>query len=182
MFRLPIDEHSDLRLLEPHHAGELFAAVDADREMLHQWLPWVDLTKSPADTVAFIEDSLAKLASQHEVTAGIWQRGRIAGVIGARLSPLAPTAEIGYWLGAEFQGQGLMTKATAALLRYLFEDRGVNRVEIHCSPENTKSCAIPKRLGFQKEGLLRQAQLVNGRFVDNNLFALLREDSERGAR
>ena len=182
MFRLPIDEHSDLRLLEPRHAGELFAAVDADREMLREWLPWVDLTKSPADTLAFIEDSLAKLASQQEVTAGIWQREVIAGVIGARLSPLAPTAEIGYWLGSQFQGQGLMTRAAAALLRYLFEDRGLNRVEIHCSPENIQSCAVAERLGFQKEGLLRQAQLVGGRLLDNDLFALLREDWEAKGR
>ncbi len=75
-----------------------------------------------------------------------------------------------------------MTRAAAALLRYLFEDRGLNRVEIHCEPENTKSRAVAERLGFRKEGLLRQAELVGGRFVDNALFALLREDWEAKGR
>ena len=176
MFRDAVDEHSELRLLEPHHADALFAAVDANREMLRQWLSWVDLAESPDDIRAFIDESLQKLARQQEVTAGIWHRGQVAGVLGARLSPLAPTAEIGYWLGAEFQGHGLMTRAVGALLQYLFEDRRLNRIEIHCAPDNIKSCGIPERLGFRQEGVLREAELVNGRFFDNKLFALLRRD------
>ena len=75
-----------------------------------------------------------------------------------------------------------MTRATAALLRYLFEDKGLNRVEIHCSPENIKSCAVAERLGFQKEGLSRQAQLGGGRFLDDDLFALLSDGWEAKGR
>lgn len=179
MFRRPIDEHSELRLLEPHHAEELFAAVDRNRKKLREWLPWVDQTKRPDDSRTFIVESLAKLADQQELTAGIWHRGCIAGVLGARLNPLAPSAEIGYWLAVEFQGQGLMTRAVQVVVQYLFEERKLHRVEIHCPPENVKSCGVPKRLGFRQEGVLREAGLVNGRYYDHCVYALLRDEWQK---
>ena len=176
MFRLPLDDSSELRLLEPRHAEELFAAVDGNREMLRQWLPWVDASKTVDDTRTFIESSLRKLANQTEVTAGVWCEGRCGGVLGARLSELAPNAEIGYWLTAEFQGRGLMTRAVSALLTYLFEEHGLHRVEIQCATENAPSCAIAERLGFKLEGVRREAERVGDRYHDLNHYALLRAE------
>lgn len=176
MFRLPLDDSSELRLLEPRHAPELFAAVDANREMLRQWLPWVDASKTVDDTREFIEDSLRKLADQRAVTAGVWSEGRCAGVLGASLSDLAPNAEIGYWLTAEFQGRGLMTRAVSVMLTYLFEERGLRRVEIQCATANVRSCAIPERLGFKLEGVRREAERVGDRYHDLNHYALLRTE------
>jgi ribosomal-protein-serine acetyltransferase len=46
-------------------------------------------------------------------------------------------------------------------------------VEIHCAIGNEKSCAIAKRLGFQFEGVLRQGQLLNGNYVDINVYSML---------
>ncbi len=142
---------AELRLLEPHHGKTVYASVDSNREMLRQWLPWVDATQSAADTGAFIEGQLLKLARQTELTAGIWLNDGFAGVIGVSLAADAPTAEIGYWLGAGFQGRGLMTAAVRAVTAYLFEERGIRRVEIRCSIDNRKSRAIPERLGFALE-------------------------------
>ena len=176
MFRLALDDMSELRLLEPHHAQELFAAVDANREALRQWLPWVDASKTVADTREFIEDSLRKLTNQQAVTAGVWSEGCCAGVLGASLSELAPNAEIGYWLTAEFQGRGLMTRAVSALLTYLFEERCLHRVEIQCATENARSCAIPERLGFKLEGVRREAERLGDRYLDLNHYALLRAE------
>ena len=148
MFRHRVDDRSELRLLEPHHAEEVFGAVEANRSMLRQWLRWVDATKTVDDTHTFIDSSLRKLARQEGLTAGIWREGRFAGVVGVILNPRTPTGEFGYWLCAEFQGKGLMTRTIGAVLPYLFEDRKLHRAEIHCAPENVRSCAIPKRLGF----------------------------------
>ncbi len=176
MFRLRLDSSSELRLLEPHHAEELFGVVDADREMLRRWLGWVDGAKTANDTRDFILDSLRKLTEQTAITAGVWCDGRAAGVIEARLHETAPSAEIGYWLAAEFQGRGVMTTAVGAMLSYLFEERGLNRVEIQCAPQNARSCAIPERLGFRLEGVRREAEKIGDRMLDLNHYALLRRD------
>lgn len=176
MFRLRVDDLSELRLLEPHHAEEVFAAVEANRSMLRQWLRWVDATKMVDDTHGFIDSSLGKLARQEELTAGTWREDRFAGVIGVDLNHKTPTGELGYWLCAECQGRGLITRTVGALLPYLFQDRKLNRVEIRCASENVRSCAIPKRLGFRLEGTLRQVEHVDGRWVDHHLFALLRSE------
>ena len=137
---------AELRLLEPHHCQTVFASVDSNRAMLRRRLPWVDAAQSAADTRAFIEEQLLKLAQQTELTAGVWLNDEFAGVIGVSLAADAPTAEIGYWLGARFQGKGLMTAAVRAVTAYLFEERGMRRVEIRCALENRKSRAIAERL------------------------------------
>jgi ribosomal-protein-serine acetyltransferase len=86
---------------------------------------------------------------------------------------------IGYWLGESFQGKGLMTGACRALLDYLFFELKLHRVEIRCAIGNARSCAVPKRLGFTKEGVLRQAQAFDDQFLDLEVYALLAEDWNR---
>jgi RimJ/RimL family protein N-acetyltransferase len=81
--------------------------------------------------------------------AGIWYEGRLAGVIGYHaLDWENRTTEVGYWLGEEQQGKGLVTAACRALVDHAFGELGLNRVVISCATENKKSCAIPERLGL----------------------------------
>src|ERR1700686_3196377 len=82
MFATPLREDFELRLLEEHHASEVFAAVERNREHLRQWLPWVDATRTEDDGIAFIRSSLEMFAAHDGFTAAIWHRGRGAGVIG----------------------------------------------------------------------------------------------------
>lgn len=171
-----VDSETTLKPLELQNADELFALVDANRERLRKWLPWVDHNNSAQDSREFIERSLEKTAAQEELTYGIWSNERIAGVVGVFLRAKAPTAEIGYWIGSEFEGRGLITKSVAALLPDLFETRDLNRVEIQCAPANLRSRAIPERLGFQLEGTLREADRLYDRFVDNCIYGLLRSE------
>ena len=174
MFRLPIEDNFDLRLLEPHHAEALLAAVDADRARLRVWLPWVDGTRDVEDTRSFIVGQLEKLARQEELTAGLFVDSRVAGVVGVRLSPLGPTADIGYWIAGETEGRGFMTRAVRAVIDYLFFERGLHRVEIRCAVGNERSAAIPERLGFKLEGVERETQQLHGRFLDHNRYGLVR--------
>ncbi len=84
--------------------------------------------------------------------------------------------EIGYWIASGFQGRGIVTDACRAVIDHAFEEWKLNRVEIHCATGNEKSCAIPKRLGFQLEGTEREAQLINGRYLDIEIYAMLARD------
>jgi ribosomal-protein-serine acetyltransferase len=80
---------------------------------------------------------------------------------------------IGYWLAADRQGQGIMTRAVAALVGHALTAWALHRVEIRVATANARSRAIPERLGFRREGTLRGAERHGERFLDLDVFALL---------
>ncbi|MDU6096547.1 MAG: GNAT family protein [Staphylococcus epidermidis] len=86
------------------------------------------------------------------------------------------TTSIGYYLAEDFQKKGIMTKCTKALIRYVYEVYDINRIEIRMSTKNKKSRAIPIRLGFTQEGILRSNERLQGEFSDSYVFSLLREE------
>lgn len=180
MFRLALREDVYLALLEERHAAELFDVIERERSYLRQWLPWVDLTTEVEHTVHFIKTSLEQFANNEGFAAGIWWGSDIIGVLGTHKTDwLNRKVEIGYWIATAFQGQGIITDACRAAINHAFCEWKLNRVEIHCAVGNEKSCAIPKRLGFQFEGLLREAQLVNGKYLDINIYGMLKRDWEK---
>jgi ribosomal-protein-serine acetyltransferase len=177
MFRALIREHVYLQLLEERHAAEVFSLIDQERAYLREWLPWVDATQSLDDTLSFIRASLEQFASQKGFACGIWRERTFCGVIGtAKLDMLNRKGEIGYWLGQSFQGQGIMTAACRVIVRHMFGEMDLNRVEIQCAVGNDKSCAVAQRLGFAEEGPAREAQLLHGRYRDLRRFAMLKRD------
>ena len=79
MLRCPIDDDTELRLLEERHADELFALVDRNRAYLREWLPWLDATTTVDDERAFVRTSLERFAAGTTIEFAIWHRGRISG-------------------------------------------------------------------------------------------------------
>jgi ribosomal-protein-serine acetyltransferase len=174
VFSHKLGENTELRLLEERHAQELTDLTDRNREYLRAWLPWVDTNRTVEDRKKFIRGALKQFAENNGFTAGIWHEGRLAGVIGyVSIDWDNRTTEVGYWLGEEYQGQGLVTAACRALVDHAFEELGLNRVSIACATENKKSCAIPERLGFRREGVVRQAEWLYDHFVDHVVYATL---------
>lgn len=170
-------------MVEERHAGEILEVVDRERAYLGEWLPWVDTTRTAADTLKFIQNSLAQFAANEGFAAGIWCAEELAGVVGThRVDWLNRRAEIGYWLASKFQGRGIITDACRAVIEHAFLAWKLNRVEIHCATGNRKSCAIPERLGFSLEGMLRKAQLLNGTHHDIKVYALLADEWRAAAR
>ncbi len=180
MFRAPIVNGFELRPLEERHAPALFACIEENRIDLREWLPWVDATITEDDSLAFIRSSLQQTASNDGFAAGIWQTGgveQIIGVIGThKINWLSRKVELGYWVAQGFRGRGIVTAACRSLVTYLLCDLELNRVEIHCATGNRKSCAIPERLGFRHEGVLREAEFCRGEYLDLNVYGMLRRD------
>lgn len=177
MFTKSIDESTSLFALQMHHAEECYKLVDANREHLGKWLGWVDRTSSPSDICAFIQSTRRRYAERGDVIAGISHNERFAGIIGLEdVDTYHGTAEIGYWLGVEFQGRGLVTVACRVLLEHAYEELGLNRVQIRVAPGNERSRAVPSRLGFQYEGTLRQVALFHGSYEDLEVYSLLRSE------
>ncbi|MCD5325497.1 MULTISPECIES: GNAT family N-acetyltransferase [Pontibacillus] len=177
MFIYQINKELHLKLLDVTDIDRLFRLVNSNRRHLRKWLPWVDVTEKPEDTKRFIESTMQKFADNKGFETGIYYKGELAGVIGVHeLDHQNKKTSIGYWLGENFQGKGIVTKAATTYLHYLFETRGFNRVEIRCAKRNKKSQAIPERLGFTKEGTIRQCEWVNDRYVDHVVYSLLKEE------
>jgi ribosomal-protein-serine acetyltransferase len=85
-------------------------------------------------------------------------------------------AKIGYFLGREFEGQGIMTASVRIILDHCFNVLQLNRIELHCAVTNTSSMAVARRLGFTLEGVLRQDECLHGVFVDQQVYGLLRAE------
>lgn len=174
--RIPVDDEIELSLVEDEDAREIFALTDRNREYLRRWLPWVDGTRSIADTRAFVERSHEQVRRGEGFQACIRHRGQTVGVIGfVYVNAANRRAEIGYWLAETFQGQGIMTRACRGLLEFAFSSLELNRIEIRADVDNRRSRAIPERLGFVQEAVLRESAAVNGRYVDVAMYALLRD-------
>lgn len=174
MFTFVVSEGIELRLLEERHAEELFALTDRNRAYLREWLPWVDGTITSDDTRAFIRHTLAQLAANNGFQASIAFRGELAGAIGLHsIDWNNRKTEIGYWLDANLQGKGIMTRCCGVVVDHAFKELGLNRVEIRCATDNNKSCSIPERLGFTREGMARDAEWLYDHFVDQALYGML---------
>ena len=88
-------------------------------------------------------------------------------------------AEIGYSLDRAYWGQGYMHEALQALVSHAFERLDLNRLEADIDPRNISSAKTLERLGFVKEGHLRERWIVNGEVSDTSLYGLLRSGWRR---
>ena len=172
-----IDSATALRVLREADAAELFALTEANRAYLRQWLPWVDLVTSEEDSHSF----LATVATQHKEgrgpTFGILRDGNLVGVVGyLPIDRVNRVGEIGYWLAERAQGQGVMTASCRFAARYGFLTLDLNRIQIAAGIDNAASRAIPERLGFKLEGILRGRENLYGRFIDHAMYAQLRSE------
>lgn len=85
-------------------------------------------------------------------------------------------AEISYDLMHELWRKGIMTKALTAVLQFAFQQMDLNRIEARTMLNNTASQNLLCKLGFQKEGVLRNYRKIRGQFIDVVLFSLVRQD------
>jgi ribosomal-protein-serine acetyltransferase len=176
-----IAEDAELRLWEAGDAAELTEAIAANREHLATWLPWAE-TQGFQDSVEFLELKRLQVEANDGFEVALLVDGRIAGGVGFHhVDWVNRSTSIGYWLAADAQGRGLMTAAVAALLDYAFFEWDLHRVIIEVVVGNERSRAIPERLGFRQEAILREAKLVRGSHEDTRLYAILAPEwSARG--
>ena len=180
MIKIDIDDHLYLRILSQRDTDALYQLTIESKEHLKQWLPWLDSIKTAEDSLQFIKNQLLALEQRKGQTYGIFAQNQLVGVIS--YNPLDFTnriGTIGYWIGVHHAGNGYITKATKALCLYGFNHLELNRIEIKCATENKLSQHIPERLGFKKEGVLRQREWLYDHYVDHYLYALLNEEKER---
>jgi ribosomal-protein-serine acetyltransferase len=175
--KIEVDEIISLEFLEEIHAESLLNLVNASRNYLREWLPWVDGMQTVTNFTNYIIDTKKRAAEKTDYGYAIIIDKNIVGRIGLHnINYANRSAEIGYWLAYGWQGKGIMFKSCKALINYCFKEHGLNRIEIKCGIGNEKSRAVAQKLQFKQEGILKQGELLNGKFIDLYLYAILKEE------
>jgi ribosomal-protein-serine acetyltransferase len=155
----------------------LYAAIDRNRARLREWLAWVTPDYDIEHTRRFVTERQPEHERGTALSCVIRYREELAGAIGLHaIDALNRASSIGYWVDEAFSGRGIITSACRALITSAFRDYGLHRVEIRCATGNHRSCAIPRRLGFTEEGVLREAGFLENRWIDLRVFSMLRQE------
>jgi len=177
MIKFQTADEIELRPFIEKDAAEIFAAVKANYKHLQPFLHWVTEDYSIESADEFINRTQKAFAEKTSQTFGIFYREKIVGVISfVNFNWGSKRTEIGYWIVQDYEGQGIITKSCKALIKYAYDELKMNRIEIRCATENIKSRAIPERLNFTLEGILRQSQWRHTRFFDIAIYGMLAEE------
>jgi RimJ/RimL family protein N-acetyltransferase len=147
-----------VRCWEPEDAAELKRVIDSNIDHLRPWMPWAMHEPEPlGEKTARLREFKALFERNEDFIYGIFgPNGTVLGGTGLHPRTGPEAREIGYWVAHEHEGRGVISESTAALTRVGFEVLKLDRIEIHCDPRNTRSAAVPRRLGFEHEATLRR--------------------------
>lgn len=175
--KIIVDDKIVLRKIRKKSANEIYECIDNSRETLREWLPWVDETKSPKDTENFIRSIKKSRGALKYLVFEVRYNEKIVGLLGLKdIDLFNNKAEIGYWLGNEAVGKGIMIQSCKAILKYAYKDLKLNKIWIRCAVKNTRSCNIPKQLGFTFEGIERHGERLHGKYIDLKVYSLLKKE------
>jgi RimJ/RimL family protein N-acetyltransferase len=163
-----------LRMLSEPDAAALYGFF-SDPEVMRYWSR--PAMTDPAEVKPLLDQILADYRSGTSLPLGIERKadGVLLGECTLfNFHDASRRAEIGYVLGRSHWGMGYMHEALQALLNYAFGQLDLNRLEADIDPRNTASARSLERLGFRKEGLLRQRWIVAGEVCDTDFYGLLR--------
>jgi RimJ/RimL family protein N-acetyltransferase len=169
-----------IRCYQPADASMLKAAIDGSLELLRPWLPWAhDEPKPLAEKVALLRRFRGMFDLGQDFAFGAFdlEEKELCGGVGlhTRLGPDA--REIGYWISAAHANRGLATEMAGALTKVGFETEALARIEIRCAPDNLRSLAVAKKLGYLHEATLRERLLrSDGSRRDTMIWTLFASD------
>ena len=177
MNKISINEQLELRVIDIEHASAFYQLIDKNRLYLRKWLAWLDKTNSVEDLVGFINRVKKDIDAGEALCFLIWRHEEILGIIHlVDIDKNNKKSAIGYWIGEEFRGKGIVMLACKAILDYAFKQLLLNKIEIRCASENFASKAIPEKLGFLKDGVLRDNEFLYDHFVDHHVYSMLAKD------
>lgn len=177
MEHLRINDNVRLEKVKISMAPVIFFTIDRDRGYLKNWLPFIEMTQKISDTEKFLQGILEEPTSLKSEVFSIWVKEEFAGLIGFNdIDWMNHKTEIGYWLAEKMQGKGLVSMSLEKLIRYAFQKLKLNRIQIKVAVGNYKSAAVPKRLGFQFEGIERSGELIGEKYHDLEIYSLIKQD------
>lgn len=174
---IKINEDLSLKLGTASDVPVFFASLIENQVYLGKYIPWVNAVKSEKGA----ETLILKWRDNFRLGRGfnflIFYKEQFAGTIGFNyFDKLNQKTDVGYWLIRKMQGRGLIHECMIALMNYVFLNLRYHRIEVRCAVDNLPSQRVPERLGFTKEGIMRESMFIEDEFVDSILFSILSTD------
>lgn len=152
-------------------------AVRSSLPELNEWLPWARLEYEHADSNAFIRESILSWKEDRAWDYSIRHQEDPDRHVGSlslwTVSKLGKIAEFGYWVRTDENSRGICTEAVERLLEESFGAMGYHKVVLRIATGNVASDRVAEKLGFTREGVLREELLIRGNWVDHSLWSLL---------
>jgi ribosomal-protein-serine acetyltransferase len=151
-----------IRMPQPGDGKAVYQAIQASIAELKPWMPFAQKEQSEQDVELNIREAHVKFLQREDLRLLIFRKdtGEFIASSGLhRINWDVPKFEIGYWIDTRHSGKGYMTEAVQGITRFAFHELKARRVEIRCDSRNKKSRAIPERLGFTLEGILKNDAL-----------------------
>ena len=170
-----------LRLRAPRR-GDAVALHEAIAETLPDlvpWLPWARIDHGPGETRRYLRAARSAWSRQSafEFVIELRESERIAGVTSLhRIDWLRASAGLGYWVRRSEWDRGIATEAANAALAHAVNGLRLHRIEALVALENKGSQRVVEKLGFAREGVAREAEFVDGRYLDHIQYSFLRTD------
>jgi RimJ/RimL family protein N-acetyltransferase len=172
-----------VRCYQPADAPLLKAAIDASLDSLLPWMPWAKEEPKPLhEKVSLLRRFRGLFDLGQDFIYGVFnsEETESRGSSGLHTRLGQDAREIGYWIHAAHTGQGLATELAAALTRVGFEIEKLHRIEIHCGPDNVRSMAVARKLGYVHEATLRERMTrPDGSKRDTMIWTLFAGDYPR---
>lgn len=168
-----------VRCYQPSDAQLLAESVRESVEHLKPWMPWAHSEPRPFEEILkSVKRFRGKFDLNQDYVYAIFnpEETKLLGGTGLHTRLGDKELEIGYWIHKDHVNQGLVSEATAALVKVAFEIVHIHRVEIHCDPVNLASASIPRKLGFTHEGTLRAKIPFLDRWSDSMIWGLLENE------
>ena len=156
-------------IISPPKTGDgviFFKAVEESYPTFEDAMPWTKIIRNEDDAEEFVRESEANWILKKDIEPYlplfIYRKDNmlLLGIIGFHhVNWHVPSLEIGYWLRRSQRGKGIMVEAVNALTVYAFKEINVKRIEIRCDILNIKSKAIPEKLGYQMEAVLKNHRI-----------------------
>ncbi|ROS01075.1 ribosomal-protein-serine acetyltransferase [Sinobacterium caligoides] len=173
MFKLSVDEEINLYLVSESFTDRYVVLVEENRDYLSEWLEWPRFCKTQSDFSAFVRASLHRYADGAGMNCAIEYRGEIVGSSGFNsINQLLKVAEIGYWLGEQYQGHGIITRVCRYLIDYALTELAMEKVQIAVAESNVSSRAVCERLNMRLEGVITNREKVGDKILDHAIYAI----------
>ena len=173
-----ITDEITLRKIIPSDLDSLFEIYSNEKLFLHSPV----MLKKNKDTVANMIGHFERdYNKKKEIFLGISMNSDPENIVGVAeifdYNREVNMITIGYRINDRFLGRGIATKTVKAMVEYLFNDIGINRIQAFVMPENTKSLNVLRRNNFVEEGTVRQGYVWKGKgVVDLVLFSMIKSD------
>jgi ribosomal-protein-serine acetyltransferase len=173
---LIVDDEIILKTLQLKDVESRYKAIDENRAFLKKWLGWLDFYKKSGDLLEYTKVCQEREKKQEAYVFGIYYLDEFVGSIEIQeINFRNKKCEIGYWLSEKYNGKGIMIRSCKTIINYIFDNIGLNRISILVATENYESQAIPEKLGFIKEGTLKNNECLYGNFVDNYIYGMTKK-------